>query len=287
MSFLPVLVYTLFFLSEVEMIKKIPDHEYFDQPELSSSLVKMMITSTPKEVRAYLQGKLPQPSGVEIGSAVHAMLFGGNDIEVSPFDSYRTKEAREWRDSRPKHSIVLSQAENSLAAELSKSIRKLDFKGQNLSKIISDLRKIDQVELSCFQTIFDNDFKCKFDAIDVENGIIFDVKTTAESDPDGFNKQAGNLLYDVQQVVYTKIAEAEFNKPFDFYFIVVSKNQPFDSWIQQIEIDPAVEDQIAIAIETYQEADRRQMYLGWSYKIHKTKVKNWAIDSRLKWGAAE
>lgn len=269
------------------MNKKMTDQEYFSCPELSSSSVKKMITDSPFEVREYIKGNMPQPTGVEIGKALHSMLLGGDLVEVSPFDSYRTKEAREWRDSRPASSIVLTQAENFEACKMANSIRKLKFNGKPISAIFNDLRNQDQTELACFQSLWGHEFKCKFDAIDIANGAIFDLKTTAESSPDGFIKQAGRLLYDVQQMIYCKIAEAEFQKPFEMYFIVVSKNIPYDSWIQQIEIDPAIEDQIQIAIETYAEADRTQNYLGWGYKIHRSKVANWALNSRLRWGAAE
>lgn len=66
--------------------------------------------------------------------------------------------------------------------------------------------------------------KMRADAIDVEAGIISDVKTTSwASGRDIFCQTIDQLSYQLSAALYCMIAEVFYKKPFTFYFIVLSK----------------------------------------------------------------
>lgn len=67
--------------------------------------------------------------------------------------------------------------------------------------------------------------KARADAINVLGGFICDVKTTSyASDSDTFSDTIQKYEYDLSAALYCKIAEQIYGKPFDFYYIILSKS---------------------------------------------------------------
>lgn len=67
--------------------------------------------------------------------------------------------------------------------------------------------------------------KCRCDYINVEQGYIADVKTTAyPADVDFFRNAIQEYSYDLSAAMYALIAEQAYGQPFDFYFVVISKS---------------------------------------------------------------
>jgi hypothetical protein len=101
-------------------VYEMPDLEYHSDPvaaapSLSRSIAKRLVEASP--AHAYAQhprlGGTP-PTGpasgeeeMELGSAAHAMFLQGLDIvEHIPFDSYRTKDAKEMRDNARSRGMI-------------------------------------------------------------------------------------------------------------------------------------------------------------------------------------
>lgn len=67
--------------------------------------------------------------------------------------------------------------------------------------------------------------KARADAINVSGGFIVDVKTTGYvGELDVFKSTVAGLDYDLSAALYCSIAKQIYNRDFDFYFIVLSKN---------------------------------------------------------------
>jgi len=68
--------------------------------------------------------------------------------------------------------------------------------------------------------------KARTDYINVEKGYIADVKTSARPiDLDSFRMTIEQYKYYLSAYLYCKVAELEYGKPFDFYFIVIDKKE--------------------------------------------------------------
>lgn len=81
-----------------------------------------------------------------------------------------------------------------------------------------------QVEYTICAVLNGVPVKVRFDAAQVEKGIISDVKTTGYSgEITSFKQTINDLEYDLSAALYTMVAEQHFGKAFDFYFIVLSK----------------------------------------------------------------
>jgi hypothetical protein len=69
------------------------------------------------------------------------------------------------------------------------------------------------------------DVKARADYINIDAGYIVDVKTTdAPSDIDAFRFTKDQYMYDLSAALYCDIAKECYKKPFQFFFIVISKS---------------------------------------------------------------
>ena len=77
--------------------------EYYNRPEWSFSQMKVILDSGIDYAVAAKRGMLPAPAGksLDLGQLAHMFVLGGEakGFVVSPYETFRTKEAREWRDS--------------------------------------------------------------------------------------------------------------------------------------------------------------------------------------------
>ena len=87
-----------------------------------------------------------------------------------------------------------------------------------------DLVKGADKEFSLFSDMLGVPLKVRADIINIDKGYIADVKTTA-SDPDldTFKFTVEQYGYDLSAALYTDLFSRRYEKPFDFYFIVLGK----------------------------------------------------------------
>lgn len=69
--------------------------------------------------------------------------------------------------------------------------------------------------------------KVKFDIINIERGIIVDLKKTRSSTANDFGRDMHTLNYDLQGVFYRNVAQTVFNKEFDFIFCAQEFTEPY------------------------------------------------------------
>lgn len=80
-------------------------------------------------------------------------------------------------------------------------------------------------EVNLFGEILGVPMKIRPDYINVEQGYIVDVKTTAyPASIDAFKETIKDYMYDLSAALYCNIAYQNYHKVFDFYFIVISKS---------------------------------------------------------------
>lgn len=82
---------------------------------LSNSGIKILINETPAD----FIGREPTDSAaMRLGDVVHQLALGkGKGYVIAPFDDYRTKDAREWRDKTMEMGLVPIKEPDYLAAE--------------------------------------------------------------------------------------------------------------------------------------------------------------------------
>lgn len=264
--------------------------QYREVPGIRSSDVKRWLTGSPKQFQAYQQGLMPQPTATSIGTALHSAILDGhlNGVVVPPYEDFRTKDAREWRDRAiADGKVILKSDEMADLKKMIDSVRRISLSEQTSVGMILDqarsaglTEKMETAEFECIP------LKCRFDCILPASGMILDLKSSVADCPEEFAVQAGKLGYDIQAIFYEMVAEKAyskaFHKRFQTCFIVVEKQEPFDAWIQQIEIDRITVDAVELAIREIWAAERSGNFPGWGEVIHKSKLKPWAIESRRR-----
>lgn len=155
----------------------------------------------------------------DIGKFVHAVLLGGaQEFVVNPYKDFRTKEAREWRDSQTL--TILSEEEFEKIVIISERIKShpLAYEllcGKGVENEVKLTVKIDGREWVGYADALKKNTKG-----DVE--YVADLKTTAQFDE--FKYTVNRNDYDLQCAIYHLMSKSS-NKP--FYWIMAETIPPY------------------------------------------------------------
>lgn len=205
---------------------------YHDRPEWSYSQMKVIIDRGIDYAVAVKRKQINQKFGkaVDLGELAHMFILGGHasKFEVSLYDNYRTKEAREWQAEKQANGKTI--IDKPIYDDIDKIVDMVEAHPRSKELIKG---KDVQHEVEMFAKINGVDLRGKADAI-LKTGdslVITDVKTTAKFDQWHNNKYyAMNQHYDLQAANYSAIAASAYKiSPsfVNFYFCVVETVYPF------------------------------------------------------------
>lgn len=185
---------------------------YHDRPEWSYSQMKVILDSGIDYAVAAKMGMFPKPASkaIDVGSMVHQVVLGGeSSFAVSPYDDFRTKEAREWKKEQTEAGkIILTVAEELMVRDVANNIVNHPYSKRFL------FGEGVQHEVEMFATLEGVPMRGKADAIRFYEGnekiTILDLKTTAKFDD--FKWKNMRAHYDLQAAVYSVIAAATQGK---------------------------------------------------------------------------
>lgn len=203
---------------------------YHKRPEWSYSSMKKILDSGIDYAVAAKNGMLPPPSSaaIDLGQLAHMLVLGGEDtFAISPYDDFRTKEARDWRNEQ------LEQGKNIITSNQFKAVESMVSNIENhplTPKLLLGEGWKHEVEMYA-STNEGVALRGKADALKVVAGqslITTDIKTTAKFDD--FKKKALWNHYDLQAANYNLIGA--FSQGIDpmgcnFYFCVVETTVPY------------------------------------------------------------
>lgn len=206
---------------------------YHDRPEWSYSQMKLILDHGIDWAVAAKRKMIEQEFGtaVDLGELVHMFVLGGNASEfaVSPFDTFRTNEAKTWRGTKKAEGKrIIRKNEYEAFAPIVKNV-----KAHPRSKyLITALGAKHEVEM--YATVNGVGLRGKADAMQkLKDGglIITDLKTTAHFDKWVNNKYyAMSCHYDLQAALYSLIgAKSQGVSPSmtNFWFCVAETVFPY------------------------------------------------------------
>lgn len=151
-------------------------------------------------------------------------------IAISPYDSYRTKEARDWRDAQLAAKLILATKED---VELAKQAAKMltetckasaDIFAKSKSQVIIAGRVLD--------------VKCKglVDLAPEGEDFLADLKTINDFSAEGFAKAVSNFGYHVQAGMYLNLWNAMFpnDQRTRFKFVWQESEAPFETCVTEL-----------------------------------------------------
>jgi len=194
-----------------------------DKTRLSSSGLKKILDSPKLFHEEVILRKSEQKhiAAFDEGSYVHSLILEPEAIakEYAFFDGMR-KAGKDWEAFKKMHEnkIKLSKPQKMRCKSYHNAFKK--------NKAAVALVVDGFAEHTICEDLLDVPIKVRTDYINVEKGYIADVKTSGfPVDKDSFRQTINQYSYDLSAAMYCMAAEQYYKKPFDFYFICISKKE--------------------------------------------------------------
>lgn len=211
------------------LISTMTQSEYRAAPGVSQSMLKPFAISCEQAKFEHTHPKMPTRK-MELGTVVDAMVFGSEQqYTTSPFDSFRTDKAREWRDAQEaKGVIVLTQDEIAMCRRMTDRVKQFPImqtsaKGQAALFHGSGLERR----------------KGLLDWTPDKSAVIVDLKCCEDCSARGFANAVSTFGYDIQAAWYIdlwQMVTGELSKR-QFGFVCVEWDEPHRSkfWVMPDE----------------------------------------------------
>lgn len=200
-----------------------------DRKYLSSSVLKVLYKDLAEYKRQYLDGikaTFGNENALNEGSLVHAKLLEPHNVhqDFVFFNGLRKSGAdfeafKNSLNSTDRNKLIISKPQklrvDSYIAAFNRRPEAVEFLtgGFPEQTICGSLNGVP--------------IKVRFDYINVDKGYIADVKTTGyPADVNSFKQTLNGLSYQLSAALYCAMAEQYYGKKFDFYFLVISKQDP-------------------------------------------------------------
>jgi hypothetical protein len=231
-------------------IYTMPDHEYHADPapvpSLSRSIARKIIEASPAHAYAehprlggsVAEGPSSGDEDMDVGTAAHALFLEGSDrVEHIPFDSYRTKDAKEMRDA------ALAAGRIPLKTRAYDSTRRVVEALENF-RARTGLFTHGKPEQTLVWQEDDHWARARVDWLhDDPAGPLLDLKTTGGlATPERWGRQCFEFGADLQAAMYPRGASylRDGEVPDGMLFVVVETSAPFA--IRVFALDPVAVD---------------------------------------------
>ena len=174
------------------------------------------------------QQEVETSEAMRVGTAIHTAILEPEEyfatIAYLPDIDGRTKEGKILKAEFEENNvgkIILKADSREIVERCSKSV--VACMKANADKFSSGIRK----EVVVIGSLCNIDCKAKLDIVDVERGVITDIKSC--QDANRFRYDVQDRLYWVQAGFYCLMAEMMWSKPFSFQFLAVENTNPSGS----------------------------------------------------------
>lgn len=213
---------------------------YFEIQMLSASTLKLGIDPNygvqRMVARLNKEDEEKETKALYFGRLVHLMLFEPMNFELefalSPFDSFRTKEAQSWKKVREEVGItIINESEFQKAEQMIKALKSSKY-ATNINKArITRILEDPSLEAEKVITWSEDglDCKAKFDAYVPSLNVIVDYKTTQSLSDNKLLTSFFSLGYHVQLAHYSSGVKKAYglDKNPAFLFIAQEKDAPY------------------------------------------------------------
>lgn len=206
-----------------------PEAEYHAHSALNASTLKAVASKPLAKVRYDLDHRR-HSTAFDIGSAAHKAILEHDlsSIHVVDADSWRTKAAQQERDT------AYTEGKTPLLAHEFAAVEHMcDAVMEH--ETARDLLTGHTPEVSVFADLYGQPCKARLDAWHPDRNLVVDLKTTADANPDTFDRTALNFGYHHQMAHYRDLMQAEAGDRPRFLFVLVEKAAPY--LVSVVELD--------------------------------------------------
>lgn len=196
-------------------------------PSVSSTVIKAALDCPARAWNAWSQNPdaiPPDSDALRYGRARHSWLEGqeafARDCVVSPYDDFRSKEAREWRAAETR--VVLKPAQLDEFRAMDKALELDTYASRAIKRSVAEASMIAQDEATGLWLRARPDF-----LMPVTGGLYaLDYKTADSVSPHIFPARAFNYGYHVQAGVADMVCEAATGQRLIGYALIVQEKAP-------------------------------------------------------------
>jgi hypothetical protein len=264
---------------ETGIYANIPNAEYHAMNGLSASGLSRLAQS-PAHYLAYKQNPPEQTKSMLIGSAVHAAVLedGLNNgmILRAPGGTRATKVYKEFAEQNP-GKILLTEDEYHDVGQIAEAVLH-----HNLA---NELLRGGKAEQSAFWIDEKSGVlcKCRPDYLR-EDGLVLDLKTSADASPEAFQRSIMNYKYHWQSAWYldglSKILGRQLE---NFVHLVVETSAPYGVAVYVLDngsLDKARDD-IRVLLDRYAECLHTGEWPGYDTRIQNISLPHWAFQKEI------
>ena len=165
--------------------------EYRNLPGIANSLLKLIDRSPAHLRHAADTPRVATPAMLK-GSLTDHLLFGTElAYVVSPFDEFRSKEAKEWREQQREAGIAI------FTSDVMNEVRAM-VEAVQAHPAAQEILRAGRSQVALTSEIAGVNCKGLLDWVPDEIASIADLKTTEDASPEAFARHIVNMGYDAQ-----------------------------------------------------------------------------------------
>ena len=273
----------------MSIVYDMPSDEYHAHEALGSTSITAL--SDPElslsDVYYRLHNREQKPE-YDVGTLGHALILEGSVedvITLVPYDSYRTKAAREARDEAYKAGLIpVNETEATTMLDPLYAMRDEVMNHPIAGELLTGGR----AEVSLFWEQDGIPCKGRLDYWKPDQGVVVDLKLLRSAAPNDVRKQISDLGYYIQHTHYLNGLQQLTGFRPDWYFVTVAKDAPYSVSVHRMH--PSTEDpaqmRIQYALERYKQATADNQWPGYTavYEHSLTpweSIKNDELEERI------
>lgn len=220
--------------SDPQLLKGLPFEEYRAMDAVNISLL-LELDQSPLAFRHRMGTPPGDSDAMRLGRAFHTMVLEPglfpDQFVVSPFDSWRSKAAREWREEmRESGRDILTADELSQLEQMRKAIRQ--------DKRIRVELCVGTPEVTLVWQDPETGIRCKGRVDLLSSQVLLDLKTTRHIHPAAFSREAARLHYHTKMSWYRWAVEmVTGTAPPVVGLLAVEKDPPHDVALYELDAD--------------------------------------------------
>jgi hypothetical protein len=228
----------------VKLIHPIDVHTYRQHPAINISSLKAFSRS-PAHAMVGFEEEKETTDAMNIGSLLDHKVLGTPYLwTTSPFDDYRTKEARSWRDEQTERGVtVFKQDAIETVERMVEAVREHPVAG----RLLAEPGKAQVGMFGVFETGLDEAIECLkvnccerkglIDWLPDTTPVIVDLKKCRDASKAGFRRQIGQLRYDVQAAYYRDLYRDITGETRAWQWICVEDQAPYAVAVYQLDTE--------------------------------------------------
>jgi len=215
----------------VKLVHPIDVNAYRNHPAINISSLKAFSRS-PAHALVGFEEEKENSDAMAIGSLLDHKILGTPYLwTTSPFDDYRTKDARAWRDDQEARGVtVFKQEQLETVNKMVEAVRAHPF----ASRLFAEPGR---AQVGIFGEFESCERKGLIDWLPDKLPVIVDLKKTRDASRHGFRRQMGQLRYDVQAAYYRDLYRDITGETRAWQWVCVEDQAPYAVAVYQLGIE--------------------------------------------------